>query len=569
LGLLFSTRYFRVLHSYTELVAVGLTCGYAGAIIISYLELIDATLFLILIYFIVKRAPAIRKNIFNYALFFGISLLPLSPFLYRFIAFYSYPGHNIGIASDFGGWPSQQLHLTQALQWALENLSPNLLLRAMIFGLIFGLGLLIWKTKNTGGLKPVMALAVAIFTAGTALSLVSFVLGGEFGIISWGHQGILFSVAINMLIAAFLIRLLEAWRNGTFPFKSPRSNIFLLIMLLSLMTGPFVGYRFVAEPADLRGGYEMFAVTTQTDYDLIMWMKENLTTSAAILVNQYDAGLFIPTLSHHKIVLPWGGSSYSRSYQRLVGLLANHTLNATTYQLMQYWNVTHIYVGGRVMHVAPRIPEWNQLLFLGNPNFRIAKNIEYSYLFELYDQNPAFAFLEDFEHEQWNQNWWKNDLFGKGIGNATVKEDLGYNGSSSLMLTAQATSSITDWDMKCAYRVYREIFVQNNSDVAFSFYLNATEGFSGNDTFAVMISDSLQQRSLVFATQGGIFTQKSIIQWNITLGVFEYNISDLWRQRFSTPLPSSFILQFVSYDFDGVRNIVYLDNIEVRNIITD
>lgn len=571
LGMLFSSNYFREQHSLAELAAIALLFGYAGAIIVSYLQVLIMIVFLVLIYFSVRKSGGIRRTVLESVLLFSISLLLLSPFLYRFIAFYQYPGHNIGIPSDFAGWASQQLYLSQALQWALENLSPYVLLRAMSVLLLAGFAVLLWKTKAYGDVKPVVAFALAIFAAAALLSFISFFLGGDFGVVSWGHQGIILSISINILIVAFLKELV-AWcrkikiKSLSKVFsKDSYATTFLTITLLSSVTGPFLYYRFLVDPGSLRGTYAMFAVTTQSDYDLMLWMKDNLTSNAVVLVNQYDAGLFIPEVSHHKIVLPWGGSSLSRSYQELVGLLNNNILNGTAYKLMQKWNVSHVFVPAQAMYGAFGYPKWDPRLFLGNPNFRLVENLDGTYLFGLEEHNPWIVFLDDFEHANWGQNGWQNDFLGQGLGNVTIVTGSGYNGSKSLRIAAQSVPTVSDWKPKYAYWVGREIYVSNNSSVTLSFGLNATEGFGGNDTFAVLVSDLEHSQSIVIATPNGVFDDQTNA---ITLGVrglFSCNLSRQWQKVFNSPLPNSFVLQFVNYDFDGVKNIAYVDNIEVAS----
>jgi hypothetical protein len=313
----------------------------------------------------------------------------------------------------------------------------------------------------------------------------------------------------------------------------------------------------------------MFAVTTQSDYDLMLWMKDNLA-NAVVLVHPYDSGLFIPVVSHHRIVFPWGGSSLSSSYQTLVSLLENNTLSTTTYQLMQYWNLSHVFVGTRVVHWMFGNPRWNFELFLGNPNFRLVKNFNDTYLFKLEKYDPDIVFLDDFEYTSWSQNAWQSDSFGNGLGNVTVTTGSGCNGSRCLRITAQSVPKVQEWEMKYAYWISRKIFVLNNSDVTLSFYLDATEGFGGNDTFAVLISDVERGQSIVITTPNGVYDGvASAITLDSRQGLFSYNLSRKWQQVFNSSLPSSFILQFVNYDFDGIKNIAYVDNIEVTSRSVD
>lgn len=573
LGVLFSSRYFRVRHSLTELIIIAVLFGYTGAIIISYLEVLVMIVSLVLIYSVARRCAGARRSLFYSVVVFSVSLLIVGPFIFRFFAFYQYPGHNIGIPSDFAGWTSQQLYFSQALQWAYENLSPYVLLRAITILLLVGFAALLWKTKEYGNVKSAIAFALAIFTAATFLSFISFLLGGDFGIISWGHQGIIISISINILMMTFLKKLAESCRKikslvRVFS-KEFYATTFLTIALLSLATGPFLYYRFLADPESLKGAYGMFAVTTQSDYDLMLWMKDNLTSNAVVLINQYEAGLYIPAISHHRIVVPWGASSLSRSYQKLVGLLKNNTLNVTTYQLMHHWNVSYVFVGAQAMYGTPDNPKWNPKLLLGNPNFKLVKNFDGTYLFELKDYDPYIAFLDDFEHSSWGQNGWQSGSLGKGLGNVTVTNSSEHKGSKSLQIKAQSVPTASDWVLKYAYWVSREIFVLSNSSVTLSFNLDATEGFGGNDTLAVLVSDVESGQSLVIATPNGIFKGQASAITLSAQGLFSCDLGNEWRRMFNSSLPDSFVLQFVNYDFNGIKNVAYVDNIEITSTPVD
>jgi hypothetical protein len=204
------------------------------------------------------------------------------------------------------------------------------------------------------------------------------------------------------------------------------------------------------------------------------------------------------------------------------------------------------------------------MLFLGNPQFKLLKNFGNAYLFHCNYVNSNVIFIDDFEHENWEENGWQTQYYGHGLGNATVARGFGCNDSSSLEITAQSVPTVSDWEMKYAYWVYRDIFVLNNSDVTLSFYLNATEGFGGNDTFAVLISDAQRGQSAVLATPNGVFDSQPRVMKLEPQGAFSCNLSRVWQQLFNSSLPNSFVVQFVNYDFDGIKNVAHIDNIEIK-----
>lgn len=575
LGLLFSLLRSNMEISFVELITVGLLFGYAGAIVISFLQTLIMIATFVFLYWFVVKSNRIHRNLLDFIVIFLISLLPFSPFLVFFFAFHHYPGHNIGIPSDFSGYQPPQLHVTQALQWAFENLSPYLLLRLIIILILIGYVILVWRTKNHKHMKPVSAFALTVFIAAALLSFISFALPKDFGVVSWGHQGIIMMVPINIVIITFYKKFADfigerklKWLRKIF-LKNFCSTPLLIITFFSLMTAPFLYYRFLVDPGNLRNAYDLFAVGTQNDYDLMIWMKENLSSpDAVILVNQFEAGLFIPSVSHHRIIFPYSGSMLSSSYQALTRLLRSNVINATTYELLEYWNISHIFVGSRATQWWLGDFKWNPKLFLGNPNFQLKKKIGEAYLFEFVYTSPNIVFYDDFEHVLWNENGWVCDLVGNGLGNATVTT-IGYNGPRFLKITAQAMPTV--WEWKFAYIVRREIFVLNNSKVAFSLYFNATEGFHGKDTFAILISNIYRNQSMVITTPDGIYEN---YKYAISLEGFEgllenFDLSTKWQQMFNSSLPNPFILEFVSYDFDGVKNVVYIDNIKVTSSLGD
>jgi hypothetical protein len=112
--------------------------------------------------------------------------------------------------------------------------------------------------------------------------------------------------------------------------------------------------------------------------------------------------------------------------------------------------------------------------------------------------------------------------------------------------------------------------VQNNSDVTLSFYLNATEGFHGKDTFAVFVSNVYRNQSMIIATPNSVYeSYVHAISLGRSEGYFEFkgsnSLSTLWRQMFNSSLPSTFILELVNLDFDGINNIAYIGNIKVTS----
>ena len=574
LGLLF--RLARVgKNSLGELVAVGLLFGYNGSLIVSYIQTLTLMVFIIFLYWLTRSRTLGQRKLCEFLLIIASAILVLSPIFYRFFAFYPYPGHNIGLPEDFLGYQATRLPFTatQALEWAFENLSPYFMLRCLILSMFVGLVFLLWKTKGYVDVKAVIAFSLTLSFSCALLSFFSYFLPSDLEVISWSHQGILIIISINILLALLYVKLKKAFHNikseriYAFLGKSFSRSILIFWLIILLLNMPFIYHRLFRDPQVLLGTYQLFSITTDNDYRLMAWIKENTPSNAVILVSPYESGLFIPAISNRKIVFPYTATQFSSSYQKLVEMIINNVLNQTAYEYMQKFGITHVFIGENVAYWWFEQRKWNPLLFLGNPNFRLVESFGRAYWFEFNYSTTNITFFDDFAHERWNEFGWQVCTYGNGVGDASIA-NTSKPESEALKIVAQAFYSIDE--IKYVYCIIREIFVQNNSEVSFSFYLNATEGFSGKDTFAFIISNVFRNQSIIITTPGGIYENYN---YSISLtgreGFFEFSgnlsLSALWRQFYNSEFPSTFILKMVNYDLDGVKNVAYVDDIKITS----
>ncbi len=575
LGLLFSLIHSAERNSLGTLVGLGLLFGFNGALIVSYIETLFVLVVLVSIYVLICKRETVRRTFSEFSIVFLASLLSMSPVLYRFLAFYSYPGHNIGLPADFAGYQASRLPFatTQALQWAFENLSPHYPLRLLSMLLIAGLALLLLRTRDHKDVKPVIVFALSIFTSATLLSFASFFLPSDLEIISWGHQGIIIAASLNILILAFYVKLYRFCRNIRFAsmarfFKNSYLGTLLIMVLFSSVTAPFVYYRFFRDPQVLEGTYAMFAITGQDDYDLMMWMKANLSSNAVILVSPSEPGSFIPTVSHHRIIFPYSGSAFTYSYLTLINLTREDIMNGTVYELMQNLSVSHVFVGSDAAYWWFEKQKWNPLLFLGNPNFNMVKNFGNAYLFEFNYTDPDTVFLDDFEHLHWNDYRWQTYFIGNGLSNVTIANSSDFIPEKQLEITSQAIYTVTE--LKHATYVVRDFYVPTVSDVSLSFYLNATTGFNGRDTFAIVVSNIYRNQSIVISTPNGYYNDYShLVELGSSEREFKFNLTSIWTQFFNSSFPHTFVLELTNWDFDGVKNSAYIDNIAVTSTVPE
>jgi len=563
--------------------AIGLLFGYLAVLHLHAYEALIASLFVLWVYTALKREKGTWSRLLSLAVISGLSLLILSPFIYRVLAFYQYPYHNIGVTADAEipiPQPSLSLILT-GVKWFLENLASNIFLKIASFALFFvSIPIMVRfrKKKFINGTSGLIKLGIATFLGELLVFLFAAI---NFSDLPFYPNSLLlyfpiyfFIAAINLPLYHFfsshLSRKILAKTNET-KLKTRKLLVSAIsFMLLVGIYSPFLYQSIVLDVGEIHGGYAVFAVTTEQDLQLILWIRENLTKDATILVNNFQSGTFIPSLANCKALYPPFGSSYSVSYQELVTCLERNSVNVTAMDLMKHFNITNIYVGSGVSPWDGGKHKWSPKLFLGNPNFKLVKNFGNAYLFQFIPMDPNIVFLDDFEHASWNENGWQVYSYGHGLSSITIVNNFGYGSSRCLEMKAQVVPTTSE----LSYRqcVFREIYVQSNSDVTFSFYLNATEGFHGEDTFAVLVSNTNGSQSIVMATPNSVYAS-----YNRTIplgfeGLFEFkgsnSLSNLWHQTFNSSLPSTFILEFLNLDFDGVENVAYIDNVTVTSTLT-
>jgi hypothetical protein len=430
-----------------------------------------------------------------------------------------------------------------------------------------------WKTRNYKDIETQAGLVIGVFTAAAFLSITSFFLPSSFNIISWGHQGIIMVVSLNIILLMFYVKISDFCCERKIKSlakvlqKYAYPGLFVAFLVLLLVNVPFLYARLVQDPQTLVGSYELYSITSQSDYSLLQWMKANLSSNAIVMVNPEDSGLFIPSVSHQKIIYPWTASSYTLSYETLVNLIRDHVLNETTYDLMKGFNITDIFIGSNATDWWTGDFTWDPYLFLGNPNFKLIQNFSTSYLFQFcYDPNLAdVVFSDDITSPDWTAGGWQVSFNGNGQGTVNATAD------NWLNITSQAAFTVSG--CQHATCISREIYVLNDSEIDLSFNLNATQGFDRQDTFAAIVSDNSGNQTLVFPTPNSTYenysNSKPLKSYE---GSFEFSgknsLSSLWMQAYNSPLPSSFKLEFVNLDFNGIENTAYLGNVTVTCIPT-
>jgi len=560
--------------------AIGILFGYLSVLHLQTYEMLIASLFVLWVYVGLKREEDRWHRLLNIIVISGLSLLILSPFLYRALAFYPYSYHNIGLPADVEApYPIPQANLSVVIMgvtWLFEHFGSNILLRIASLALFLVSMLMIVGLRRKNRLTQInelVKIGIAMFLGQLLISLLSVISPTD---LPFYPQPLLLYLPFYFFIAALNLGLYQFFSSRLSkkilgkPNEPKLKTKKLLVTTVSLMLllgiyAPFLHQSIVLDVRSLYGSYAVYSVTTEQDLQLILWIKDNLPGDATILVNTYQSGTFIPSIANRKVVFPPFASSYSASYQKLVALLEENKLNTTTYNLMGRFNITNIYAGSAWSGGAHR---WNPMLFLGNPNFKLKQNFGNACLFQFNYMDPNIVFLDDFEHALLYEAGWHKDYSGNGLGNVTITTNFGCDDSSCLRMTSQVMPTVLEW--KYVYCISREIFLQNNLDVTLSFHLNATEGFDGKDTFAVLISNVYRNQSMVITTPNGVYDDYAYAKTlDESEGSFSFDLSMFWRQMLNSSLPNTLILELVNYDFNGVENVACIDDIKITSIPID
>lgn len=557
------------------ILAIGVLFGYLSVLHLQPYQTLVVSAFVVWFYIALKEPKGRLVRLGRILAISGVSLMVLSPFLYREVAFFPYPYHNVGIPTDVEiptPQPNFNIVFTGAV-WLFENIGPNVTLQlasvALFAVAIIMMAVFRRRTSFTQS-HELVKLGIATLVGEFLIFLFVAISPGD---MPFYPQLLMLYVPLYLFVAALNFPLYRFFSSllskRIFPKASQVESgarhflvIAISLMLIIGVYSPFLCQSIVFDAAELYGSYSVFGVTTAQDLQLILWMKDNLPRNASVLINNFQAGAFIPSVANYRVVFPSFGSSYSVSYQELVGLLQDNVFNATALMLMKRFNITNIYVGAGVSSYESARHRWDPLLFLGNPNFDMVKNFGNAYLFQCDYADASLIFSDDFERGNWEKYGWQTQYYDNGLGNVTITSGFGHNSQRSLRISAQAMYTVSEWEY--GRSVSRVIFVPNSTDVTFSFYLRAIEGFNGKDTFAVVISNIYRNQTMIVTTPGGVYEGYANAK---TLGGFEGafrdNLSESWRQLFHSSLPNILLFELVNWDLDGIRNVAYVDDVVV------
>jgi hypothetical protein len=585
---------------------ISILYGYLAAIHLVFFELLFAVVVTAVVLDVLRERKKVILKLRNFVFFCTFSILPIGVSVYRFIEWHPYIGHNFGLPSDVvlkseewvGGVPLSII-LQRLGTWIFgaDWISPHLVIGYLILGLFISGTVALFLLRNSESFARVkstfkfalvlaaVSLLLILLTTNEMLSIFPQLTQFAMLTVQVAEMAILTIFAFFVVIAVFNIMLFHALQRlfssvihsdnsgsgriayhkalGNKLVKTNRSTIKIAVVLILILTavyGPFPYYLFSQDLLYVDGQYKMFCVTTEDDYQLMLWMRGNLPSNSTILVNPHESGGFIPCISGHRVIYAPGASRYSLAYGDLVNLINDHKLNETTYELARKLNITHVFIGSSA---TPGRDRWDEMLFLGNPNFRLIKNIGKAYLFEVSNKiDLELVFASDFENKSLSADGWTIASSSyDGVGSAEYASKYDSNGASALKISAKNIGKAGERDFW--YSIYRDVYVSSNSNVFLSFYVDVAGGFEGADNLMIILSDPNWTRQLFL---GGIQNGRGgfVLTLPMRKGSYQFNISRLWEETHNSSLPTHLHLQFLNYDSDRIENVAYINNVQIN-----
>jgi len=563
------------------LIVVGVFIGYLATVHLSFFWLLMLTWG---IHEIAKHRITLRilqEQIGKiFFLLFAIGIVGL-PFYIRFVRYYSLPGHNIGLPTDIGNVIETPLPIgpppvmfADVVNFLLTmfsqvNISPYGIPRVIFIGLsMVGVLLVFSFTLKHQVVSECESLLVIMIGVNILLILLQVLIPETVVLGRYMRFTLLIYFSFILLIGSLNFRIYKKWKLFILKIKPSFNSkklvsLIVLLMIFVPIYAPFVYYRLAEDPQLIMDNCGLFAVTSKDDYDLMIWMKNNLPINTTVLVNPFEPGLFIPSISHKKIVYPLSGYHLSQSYAQVVDLLANGVLNQTVYQYLLDQNITHVYVGSKksaLAHADFNQTKWDPYLFLGNPNFDLTKRFGTAYLFRFLYTNPQLIFVDSFEGPDLSSKGWnlapRNASESSETNGCHIVAEHSFEGEHSAKITTKS-SGIPQWTS-----IVRQIYTPQPVNISISFYLKPIRGFGPQDDLMFIVSDDSWKNQIYFRTQN-LPVKSNPVFLSKSGGYFEFDLSELWQSFYNQSLPKTFFIQVLNYDSDGNENIAHIDTVAV------
>jgi hypothetical protein len=175
------------------------------------------------------------------------------------------------------------------------------------------------------------------------------------------------------IIAGYALVVVDRGLSG-----NHRTRAYATISLVLIITSASVVSASSAQ-VWLLGNFHEFATASQSDYDLLQWMRTGIPKNSTVLVNPFDAGQFVPSIGGRTAVeiASTGVVFSSPQYRSLYQQIANQEMNSTTVSLLLNLRIQYVFVGSKAFQGG-----WDSNYFVERPvYFRLIHQIGSSYLF--------------------------------------------------------------------------------------------------------------------------------------------------------------------------------------------
>ena len=199
----------------------------------------------------------------------------------------------------------------------------------------FGLGIMISELDK---IAPIIGTILLPFVAAFALASIHRFLSKRTKTRNWISAGVIIFVLLGCIVVATFPRI-----DDQDPQKPP------IVM---------------GTKEWLLGSYNVFATATESDYELLKWMKTGIPADSTVLVHPYDAGQYVPSIAAKKTVgiASTGVLFINQEYEDLNYHIRNNVMNHVTISLFRELGINYVFVGGN-----PFKERWNDQYFLDLP----------------------------------------------------------------------------------------------------------------------------------------------------------------------------------------------------------
>ena len=123
----------------------------------------------------------------------------------------------------------------------------------------------------------------------------------------------------------------RAWISG---------GVILILILGSVAIAPYTKTWLV-------GSYNDFATSTESDYELLNWMKTGISPDSVVLVHPFDAGQYVPSISGKRTIgiASTGILFVNQQYEDLNYHIRHNIMNSVTVSLFRELGIDYVFVG--------------------------------------------------------------------------------------------------------------------------------------------------------------------------------------------------------------------------------